>query len=215
MKKELARIGKKGKSLWCNGLKKMVEDDVTICVDDSDFSDEEQQPVKKPKLNALESKVQRVDALANELKEKHQDKYNKIQYKLWAEALGVKRHSSKEDPPAGPIWNSQKSKSQCKTSVDAMATAFTEMANSVASVFTRENTTLSPSKTKPALSTPEPSHATGISPSRRIDLQERLLKQIDLLHKMFERGAVTVEQFEKRRDSLLSQLDGLANDNIM
>ena len=55
MKKELARIGKKGKSLWCNGLKKMVEDDVTICVDDSDFSDEEQQPVKKPKLNALES----------------------------------------------------------------------------------------------------------------------------------------------------------------
>ena len=36
MKKELARIGKKG-----NGLKKMVED--AICVDDSDFSDEEQQ----------------------------------------------------------------------------------------------------------------------------------------------------------------------------
>ena len=87
MKKELAHIDKKDKSLWCNCLKKMVEDDVTICVDDSDFSDDEQQPAKKPKLNALESKAQRVDALANELREKHQGKYNKIQYKLWAEAL--------------------------------------------------------------------------------------------------------------------------------
>ena len=120
------------------------------------------------------------------------------------EALDVKQHSSKEDPPAGPIWNSQKSKIQSKTSVDAMATAFTEMANSV---FTKENTA---SKTKPAIS---PSRTIGISPSRRMDLQERFLKQIDLLHKMFERGAVIAEQFEKRRDSLLSQLDGLANDN--
>ena len=58
MKKELARIDKKGKSLWYNGLKKTVEGDVTICVDDSDFSDNEQQPAKKPKLNALESKAQ-------------------------------------------------------------------------------------------------------------------------------------------------------------
>ena len=52
---------------------------------------EPQQLIKKRKLsNALESKVIRVDALANELKELHKDKYSKIQYKLWAEALDVK-----------------------------------------------------------------------------------------------------------------------------
>ena len=52
---------------------------------------------------------------------------------------------------------------------------------------------------------------TGISPGRKIDYQEKLLNQVDLLHRMFERGAITADQFEKRRESLLTQLDSLSN----
>ena len=83
-----------------------------MCLDsDSD----EEPPVKKTKHkekmpSALECKTQRVDTLANELKEKHGNKFDKIQYKLWAEALDVGKHESKGVPPLGPIWGDRKSK---------------------------------------------------------------------------------------------------------
>ena len=71
-----------------------------VCVD-SDSGDESPSKSSKKTPSALESKTLRVDALANELKEKHG---NKIQYKLWAEALDVGRHKNKDEPPLGPIW---------------------------------------------------------------------------------------------------------------
>lgn len=200
MKQKLMGLSKKGKTLWCNGLKLLpdVDSDVTICLDSSDSEDDRRPAAKKCKTNASESKAQRVDALANELREKHKDKFNKIQYKLWAEALDVKRHTSKDDPPAGPIWNTKKARKN--NSVDSMATAFTDMANSVASAFTREK----PTSPKPAPVTPDV-REPNVSPGRKIDFQDKLLKQIDFLHKMYERGAITSEQFEKRRESLLLQ----------
>ena len=72
--------------------------------------------------------------MANELKEKHGNKFNKIQYKLWAEALDVGRHKSKEEPPLGPIWENKKPKKNSE-GIQAMTSAFTNMANTVASAF--------------------------------------------------------------------------------
>ena len=46
----------------------------------------------------------------------------------------------------------------------------------------------------------------GISPGRKTKL---LFNQTDMLHKMYERGAITSNQFETRRESLLSQMDKL------
>lgn len=40
-------------------------------------------------------------------------------------------------------------------------------------------------------------NSVEILPGRRIDYQEKLLNQINLVHKMFESGAITTEQFEK------------------
>ena len=48
-----------------------------------------------------------------------------------------------------------------------------------------------------------------MSPGRKIDLQAKLFSQIDMIHGMLERGAITTEQFEKRMCSLLTQLDNL------
>ena len=87
-----------------------------------------------------------------------------------------------------------------------MTVAFTEMANSMASAFSREKPG-SPNKPPTSMD----STHTGVLPGRRIELQEKLLRQIDLLHKMFEKGAITSQQFEKRRESLLLQMDGLAD----
>lgn len=67
----------------------------------------------------FDAKVQRIDSLASELKEKHGDKFTIIQYKLWAEALDVNKHESKDVPPVGPIWNNESKKSKKSTSSES------------------------------------------------------------------------------------------------
>ncbi len=79
-----------------------------------------------------------------------------------------------------------------------MACAFTTMANKVTSAFSSPSDHTTPTKD---LNKPTPS---GMSPGRKIDLQAKLFSQIDMIHGMFERGAITTEQFEKRRCSLLT-----------
>ena len=98
IKTEIKHLFQRGKTLWCDGKSTKPSVASAVCVD-SDSDDEP--PTKKSKKtpSALESKTLRVDALANELKEKHGNKFNKIQYKLWAEASDVGRHKSKEEPP--------------------------------------------------------------------------------------------------------------------
>jgi len=49
----------------------------------------------------------------------------------------------------------------------------------------------------------------GISPGRKIDMQGKLLQQLELIHNMFERGAVTTEQFELRKMSIMKQMEKL------
>ena len=201
---ELNHLTSKNKSLWCEGKSKTLHSDDFVKID-SDSEDEPPPLKKRKKCSAFDARVQRVDSLANELQEKHGSKYNKMQYKLWAEALDVDGHASKEVPPLGPIWNTSKSqKSGTKDSVNEMASAFTNMANTVATAFQPSQDT----PTRDVLNPIQPSSA-GISPGKRIDLQQKLFNQLDLLHKIFERGALNVDQYEKRRDSLLAQMDNL------
>ena len=119
------------------------------------------------------------------------------------------KHQSKEEPPCGPIWGNQKPannrKKDADSSVDKMASAFTHMAHTVASAINPPVKANTPTKS-PHLSRSE----VGIAPGRRIELQEKLFKQIDMLHQMYERGAITSSQFEDRRESLLMQMDKLA-----
>ena len=209
---ELRRLNAKGKMLWCTGKchDKCTEPGI-VCVD-SESGDDLEPPKKKqkqdlPKVSALVSKTQRIESIANKLSEIHGDAYNRIQYKLWAEAIDVKKHDSKEIPPSGSIWNSASkvTKHSRSSDIDAMASAFTTMANEVASA-------LSPGPSSSLATTPTKrpeAGSVGISPGRRIDLQAKLFAQIDMIHGMFGRGAITSEQFERRRSALLTQLDEL------
>ena len=196
VKAELKRLFERGKTLWCDGKSTKPGVAAVVCVD-SDSDDEP--PIKKPKktASALESKTLRVDALANELKEKHGNKFNKIQCKLWAEALDVGRHKSKEEPPLGPIWGGQKPKKTSEGGVQAMTSAFTHMANSVASAFSGlEGKAATSVSTPTKVASTSSSLPHGISPGRRIEVQEKLFNQIDMLHRMYEKGAITPSQFE-------------------
>ena len=66
-----------GKYLWCYGL--------TGADSESDEEAPTTKQKKKKNTNSVEIKADRIDALANELKQKHGEKYSRMQYKLWAE----------------------------------------------------------------------------------------------------------------------------------
>lgn len=210
IKSELKNLKSKGrgKYLWCDGEKENIptpsnlSNSVVTIESDSDGDCEPVPKKQKQKVSALDAKVLRVDKLANELQQKHGDKYNKIHYKLWAEALDVKKHDSREFPPEGPIWGSKKNVKR-GGGVNEMASAFTDMAHSVASAF-RPKEVVTPTKETPIKS------GMGISPGRKIDLQDKLFRQIDMLHHMFEKGAITSQQYEKRRENTMTQLDQLS-----
>ena len=203
---ELIRLRNNGKSLWCEGNR-----DKAVCVVDDDGDTPVTKKTKvQEKSNSREAKAKRVDELAVELQGMHKEKCNKIQYKLWAEAIDSGKHKSKSNPPAGTIWNADKVIPKTVEPVDAMATAFTKMADKVASAFNHSEKEVSHSPDhKEHTASTNTCNSVGISPGRRIDYQEKLLNQIDLAHKMFERGAITTEQFEKRRNLLLTKLDAL------
>lgn len=91
-----------------------------------------------------------------------------------------------------------------------MMSAFTHMANSVASAFSGPEGKAATSVSMPTkVASTSSSLPHGISPGRRIELQEKLFNQIDMLHRMYEKGVITPSQFETRRESLLSQMDKL------
>ena len=158
-------------------------------------------------MNSREAKAKRVDESAVELQGIHKGKCNKMQCKLWVEAIDSGKHNSKSNPPTGTIWNNDKVKPNAVEPVDAMATAFTKMADKVPSAINRSHKELfhSPDHKEHTPDTKK-CKSVGISPGRRIDYQEKSLNQFDLAHKMFERGAITTEQFEKQRNLLLTQV---------
>ena len=208
LRAELKRIRTKGKSLWCDGQRENIPPCDAVVSIDSDSDCELGPAPKKQKTNALDAKVLRINKLADELQQKHGDRCDRVQYKFWAEALDVKKHDSMEFPPDGPIWGSKKSrKLPTQSGVNEMASAFTHMANSVASAFRpcTPNEIVTPTKeNKQKVS------GMGISPGKKIDLQEKLLRQIDMIHQMFEKGAITSQQYEQRRDNFMAQLDQLS-----
>ena len=120
--KDLVRVRDNGRQLWCEGKEELS----VICLDGDGAPAQKKVKVDRP--NAAEQKAARVNALAEELLEKHVGKYNKIQYKLWAETINCGKHKSKEVPPAGSIWN-KTMKPKPKASTDGMDAMATVVAN--------------------------------------------------------------------------------------
>ena len=110
---QLLKLAGNGGQLWCEGLSSHSSKphkharSGSIVIDSSGSDNDENRPTKackKKKISALDEKAERVLNLADKLQAKHGDTFNRIQYKLWAEGLDVKKHDSMECPPPGTIW---------------------------------------------------------------------------------------------------------------
>lgn len=78
------------------------------------------------------------------------------------------------------LWGRQKHKESNEGGVQAITSAFTHYGNSVASAFFGSD-----GKAETSVSTTSSSLPHGISPGR-IELQEKLFNQTDMLHRMYE-----------------------------
>ena len=103
-------------TLWCMDhsatptvRSKRPRNPTVLVSDDSDDETPEKQQTAKSKPRKIKSrqeeKLERIDDLIDQLKEKHDTKYNVMQYRIWAETIDAGRHSSLEMPPRGSIFN--------------------------------------------------------------------------------------------------------------
>ena len=112
IRKELTKVVERGYPLWCEGLDEtqvQKRSYAAISVDSEDSEDESLKVKKsKAKKSAFEQKKEAIMEIVTDLKTRHGDCYNMVQYKFWAETLYNKRHTSKDKPPPGFIWGEAK-----------------------------------------------------------------------------------------------------------
>ena len=160
--------------------------------DGSDSDSENLYPLsqKKKKTSAIEEKNQRVQELIRSIQDKHGDKFTKIQYRLWAEMIDVGTHKSLDEAPSVPMFTSKGGR---QTQSSTLTNAFTNMASSIASALSNNQT-------------PTKSSSTTSSPVRVVQMRSQYIQQLKDLHSLFEAGALTEQEYAEEKDSILAQL---------
>ena len=160
MGESFQKILNKGYKLWCEG-KDSSKVRKRSDLDEEDNRDDQIRPrSKKPKISAFEERNNQVLKIANQLKEKHGDKYNMVQYKFWAEIFLNKQFQNWDTPPHGLIWGNTTKKTKPKPSeTENMMKSVSEMALQIA-------TAIKESPHKSSVPTTS-SVSVGISPGRK------------------------------------------------
>lgn len=178
---------KSGVVLWCMGkagsrcTKRPGSDCDSDSEDDAEIGKNYKAKKKKEaKRSRYDEKLERIDEMVDELKQKHSNTYNSIQYRVWAETIEAGRHDNLDCPPKGSFFKAQGRKND---------TSSTSITPEKASSHTAEHLTLTPSKIA--------------------NLRSTYIQQIKELHNLMEIGAIDNEHFIEQRDVLLKQMDKL------
>ena len=162
--------GKQEILLWCHGKGKTSKRS-------SPDSETGTKGSKAPRTSNYEihcQKLEEVQEIKDDLKERHGGKYTPEQLSAWAHLLQMGRHDSRDTPPDLPYWKKRENKSK----------------NSPLSV-PMENSTSSPSL------------AGSISPGKRITLRGHCVDQLAKWHDLLEKGAISQEQYNEIQHSIM------------
>ena len=178
-------LGKGKGALWC--VEKHVDLEPTQ-------TDETPVTSKRRKTTILEEKRERVEAIYQELRSKHGGRYSGPQCRLWAEAIDVGRHTSKEEPPLGTLFHNV-----TKSNNSAMSEVFVDLAKTVISVLKGNK-----SPPKQVASSP-----ACITPVRAAGLRSTFIQHIKDLHNLYEAGALSQDEYETQKGVVLRQMGDL------
>lgn len=99
-------------TLWCDGISQTATSVQTKCtsitVEDSSGSEEESHKTKSRKgkrKSAYKERLEQVDDIVDDRREKHGNKFSSIKYRVWAETIiSAGRHTDCEAPPRRSFW---------------------------------------------------------------------------------------------------------------
>ena len=108
---ELIRLLRsRGGTIWCDGLSQhdirtatQVKRSAPVESSESEVEEEVQvaKSRKKKKRSAFDERLEQVDNVVDELRDRHGTKFTSIQYRVWAETINSGRHTDLDNPPRG------------------------------------------------------------------------------------------------------------------
>ena len=156
---------------------------------------------RKRKSN-YEDHEEEVKKIAIELEEKHGDKYNERQLRLWARMIFNKQHEDLEEPPNIPIiTGGVKRPAKKETLTDALS--------SVAIALTKA---ISPQSQASGISQPTTpkSHLkacpTGVSPASKASISAQYISQLKSIQDLRECGVLSEKEFEEQKMYALNNI---------
>ena len=142
---------------------------------------------------------EQVDAICQELRELHNEKYTGPQFRLWARMKVNGQHNSMSEPPPIPSFTGNVP-SKC-TRHEPLTEALTSAATAVAGLFTQKSNTSS---------TPSNSTAT-MSPAKRAHVSGQYLEHLEKLKNLHESGVLDDEEFKEQKSFALQNIRQLNN----
>lgn len=191
----------KGKgALWCSVAKSPAVVDLEHhSANGCGSVDAPSKPTQAKKKKLIEEKRERVQEIFEELKTRHKSNYNAPQYRLWAEAINIGQHVSRETPPLGTMFQRCGVPVQGRSSKNELSEAFTALAKTVTNAIAGKQT--------PPNQSPPREHS--ITPAKAAALKTTYINQIKDLHSLLESGAITESDYQKQRDVVLAQMANL------
>ena len=182
--------------LWCTGInpKSKSRQGEKRARGSQDLETDTGEPLKKKKKSFSEEREERMTELVDKLRECHGTKYSAVQYRLWAEMYLNGTHRTLEEVPRYPMFG-QKRRPRGSSSSGQLNEALTGLANSIVSAF-------SPNRTQQPIS-------SGSSPSKIANLRSKYMEQLSELVKLREIGALTAEEYEEERLTVVKSMRGL------
>ena len=167
--------------LWCDGKSKEVTG-----------SDKVRKRRREPEKS---SEQEDVDAIYQELKEKHSTSFTVPQYRLWARMIHCGTHDSRDSPPAVPMFTGSQPKRPRKESLADT------IAESVAAISKAFSSPQSSSNQGPA-SAP----VLGLSPGKSVDLRMKNLQQLRYIQQLLEDNILSENEFLEQKKCILESL---------
>lgn len=179
--------------LWCDGKS----------ANTSNKRKDDASDAPPPKRSTYSSCEEELDKLVEELQKVHNEKYNYVQYKLWARMIKSGQWSDKETPPNLPMITGKAAHKEKRNDVaETIATA------AVAVVRALQSPTQStPTKQDTIQKTNNPPE--GISPGKRVQLRSQYLKQLKDIQLLRDDGVLTAEEFQAEKNSILKTLKSI------